>query len=72
MKVKGQLKSNFFFAITLNDFAESINDNSLSLYKNSIQNNIEKISDNTYFYFVGIKISQKCGPGQYYDNNKLI
>jgi len=71
LKVKGQLKSKFYLAFTISDLEDNINDDLLFLYDNKIQNNNEKISENTYYFIVGINISYQCGPGQYYDNKKF-
>ena len=72
MQVKGQLRSKFYLAFTITDLSDNINDDLLFLYANKIQNNTEKISGNTYYFIVGINISDQCGPGQYYDNKKFI
>ena len=72
MKVKGPLGTKFYLAFTMNDLEDQINDNFLFLYDNKIQNNTEKILENTYYFIVGVSISSQCGLGQYYDNKKLI
>ena len=71
LKVKGQLKSKFYLAFTISDLEDNINDDLLFLYDNKIQNNNEKISENTYYFIVGINIISQCGPGQYYDTKRF-
>ena len=68
----GQLKSKFYLAFTASDLEDNINDDLLFLYDNKIQNNKERISENTYYFIVGIMISEQCDLGQYYDTIKLI
>ena len=70
MKVKGQLKNNFYLAFTINNFQDQINDEKQFLYKNRIQNNAENFLNNTYYYYFGINISDQCDMGQYYDNKR--
>ena len=72
LKVTGQLKSKFYLAFTVTDLEDTINANLLFLYDNKIQNNNEKISGNTYYFIVGILISDQCDLGQYYDTKRLI
>ena len=70
--MKGSLRSQFYLAFTITDLEENISDNLLFMYDNKINNNTEKISENTYYFIVGINISDYCDPGQYYDNKRLI
>ena len=72
LQVKGQFRSKFYLAFTITDLEDTINDDLIFLYNNKIQNNNERISENTYYFIVGIMISEQCELGQYYDTKKLI
>ena len=72
MQVKGQFRSKFYLAFTITDLEDNVGDDLLLLYDNKIQNNNEKILENTYYFIVGIMISEQCDLGQYYDTKRLI
>ena len=67
MKLKGKLGSEFILAIFINELS-SINDE--SLYQNYMLFANEKIINNTYFYYLPIKLKKTCDPGHFY--NRLI
>ena len=71
LKVTWQLRSKFYLAFTITELEDNINDDLLFLYDNKIQNNNEKTSENSYYFIVGILISDQCDLGQYYDNKKF-
>lgn len=70
VKVQALLGSQFYLAITLNDWQNKIPNDSLAFYDKQLNNNFEKISDNTYYLFFSIIIPNHCGPGQYYDKKR--
>lgn len=70
VKVQALLGSQFYLAVTINDWQNNIPNDSLSFYDEQLNKNFEKISGNSYYLFFPIVIPNHCGPGQYYDKKR--
>ena len=70
VKLQALLGSQVYLAVTINDWQNNIPNDSLSFYDKQLNNNFEKISDNTYYLFFSIVIPNHCGSGQYYDKKR--
>ena len=72
LKIKGPLGSKFYFAITLNDWQNQLNDDIKPFYQSQIRKKTEKLFNNSYFFTFEVNIPNHCDSGQYYDQKRHL